>query len=197
MAEGTRMTNFAKAVANFAGASLACSVAAAGPELAVSTAGVGDAKFGTDIESVERAIGRPLLPPKGKSKAQVRGMLCSYVGIADLAEVMLRFEKGRFTAVDINTPNVGTRSGFKVGDPEKSVVDKLKGDPTYTRNNNHYDDAVKEITVGKFEMVGQGQQKKPSGYLLKFTSEKGRITHIQAGAADYVTLVEHDEDCDS
>ena len=191
------MAKSTNAIAAFAGVSLACSVAAAGTELTVSTAGLGDAKFGMDIESVERAMGRPLVPPKGKSKAQVRGMLCSYAGVTDLPEVLLRFEKGRFTAVDINKSNVATRSGFKVGDPERSVIDKLKSDPTYTRNNNHYDDAVKEIYVGKFEMVGQGQQKKPSGYLLKFTSEKGRITHIQSGAADYVTLVEHDEDCDS
>lgn len=189
------MTTFAKSIVAFAGALLACCVSATGPELAVSTAGLGDAKFGMDIESVERVMGRPLVPPKGKSKAQARGMLCSYLGVTDLAEVSLRFEKGRFTAVDINKPNVATRSGFKVGDPERSVIDKLKGDPTYVRYGNRYNDEVKEVMVGKSEMVGQGQQKKISGYMLKFTSEKGRITHIQAGAADYVTLSEHEEDC--
>lgn len=175
---------------------LACGSAAAGAELTVSTGGLGDAKFGMDIDAVERAIGRTLVLPKGKSKAQLRGAACSYLRLADLAEVLLRFEKGRFTAVDINKPNLATRSGFKVGDPERSVIDKLKGDPTFSRGDNHYEDSIKEITVGKVEMVGQGPLQKPAGYMLKFTSEKGRITHIQAGAASYVSLFEHEEECD-
>jgi hypothetical protein len=162
----------------------------------VSNAGLGDAKFGMTIDAVERALGRPLVLPQGMSKAQVSALECSYAGLSDLAEVSLRLEKGQFRAVDINQPNVATRSGFRVGDPEKALIDKLKGDPTYRRESNHYDDAIMEITVGKLEMVDQNGQQTPSGWLLKFTSEKGHITHIQAGAADYVSLFEHEEDCE-
>ena len=175
---------------------MACARAAAEVEFTVSTGGLGDADFGMDIDAVERAIGKTLVLPKGKSKAQLRGSACSYARLADLAEVLLRFEHGRFTAVDINKPNLATRSGFKVGDLERSVIDKLQGDPTYSRRENHYDDAIKEITVGKVEMVGQGPLQKPVGYMFKFMSEKGRITHIQAGAASYVSLFEHEEECD-
>lgn len=176
---------------------LACGSTAVGAEFTVSTGGLGDAKFGMDIDAVERATGRALVLPRGRSKAQVLGAACSYARLADLADVLLRFEKGRFTAVDISKPNLATRSGFKVGDLERSVIDKLKGDPTYSRGGNHYEDTIKEITVGKVEMVGQGTLQKPAGHMLKFTSQKGRITHIQAGAASYVTLVEHEEDCAS
>jgi hypothetical protein len=162
----------------------------------VSNAGLGDAKFGMHIDAVERALGRPLVLPQGKSKEQVSALQCSYAGLTDLAEVILRFEKGQFRAVDIGQPNVATRSGFKVGDPEKALIDKLKGDPTYRRGSSRYEDAIMEITVGKLEMVDQNGQQIPRGWLLKFWSEKGRITHIQAGAADYVALDEHDEDCE-
>ena len=57
-----------------AGLLLLGQLAAAGPIPDISTAGFGDAKFGMDIEAVERALGRVLVMPKGKSKAQVRKM---------------------------------------------------------------------------------------------------------------------------
>ena len=42
----------------------------------------------------------------------------------------------------------------------------------------HYDDSVKEITVGKTEVVGQGDQRRVLGHVIKFTSKQGRITEI-------------------
>lgn len=162
----------------------------------VSNAGLGDAKFGMHIDAVERALGRPLVLPQGKSKAQLGALECSYAELADLPKVILRFEKGLFRAVDISQPNIATRSGFKVGDSEKALIDKLKEDPTYRRGSSRYEDAIMEITVGKLELVDQNGQQMPKGWLLKFWSKEGRITHIQAGAADYVSLDEHEEDCE-
>ena len=171
-------------------------LAAAGPGLDVSTAGFGDAKFGMDIDTVERALGRGLALNKGNSKAQVRKMECSYAALSDLPGVNLRFEKGRFMAVYVSRPTVATRSGFKVGDPERTVIDKLKTDPTYARDSNHYEDSIKEITVGKTEVVGQGDKRKVLGHVIKFTSKQGRITEIQAGEAAWVTLFDQGEVCD-
>jgi hypothetical protein len=170
-------------------------LATADAELVVSTTGLSDARFGMDIESVERALGKPLLLPKGKSIVQLRGVQCSYLGVAGLTDLSLRFEMGHFTAIDVNKPNVTTKAGVKIGGPEKTIIDKFRSDPTYSRNSNRYDEATKEIILGKYVMVGSGANMRARGSLIKFTSEKGRITHIQTGSADYVLLDEHDEDC--
>lgn len=175
---------------------LANPVAGAGPALDVSTAGLGDAKFGMDVDAVERALGTSLTLNKGNSKGQVRKMDCSYASLRDLAGVDLRFERGRFMAVYVRKPVVATRSGFKVGDPEQVVVDKLKADPTYQRGSNHYDDTIKEIVVGKMSSQGLGSNRKVVGQIIKFTSKKGRITEIQAGDAAWVSLFEQEEACD-
>jgi hypothetical protein len=171
-------------------------LAAAGPGLDVSTGGLGDGKFGMDIDAVERAIGRGLVLNKGNSKAKVRKMECSYATLSDLPGVSLRFEKAHFMAVYVSTPAVATRSGIKVGDLERTVIEKLKTDPTYHRGSNHYEESIKEITVGKTAVVGQGDKRKVLGNIIKFTSKKGRITEIQAGEAAWVGLFEQEEVCD-
>jgi hypothetical protein len=162
----------------------------------VSTAGLGAAKFGMDLEAVERALGRELALNKRNSKAQIRKMECSYATLGDLPGVNLRFEKGHFMAVYVSKPTVATRSGFKVGDPERNVIDKLKTDPTYVRSSNHYEDSIKEVIVGKTDVAGQGDKRKMLGRVIKFTSKRGRITEIQAGEAAWVTLFEQEEVCD-
>jgi hypothetical protein len=189
--------NNLSAIAVFAVFFLISSFATAGTDLIVSTTGLSAANFGMDIESVERALGKQLLLPKGKSKAQLGRLQCSYIGIAGLTDLILRFEMGRFTAIDVNKPNVTTKPGVKIGDPEKIIIDKFRTDPTYSRNSNRYDEATKEIILGKYVMVGSGDARRARGSLIKFTSEKGQITHIQTGSADYVLLDEHDEDCAS
>ena len=171
-------------------------LAAAGPGPDVSTAGFGDAKFGMDIEAVERALGRVLVMPKGKSKAQVRKMECSYASVSDLPGVDLRFENGRFMYVSVDKPTVTTRSGFKVGDPERMVIDRLKTDSTYERYDDPYDETKMHITVGKIKMVGTGAtQKIQGGYLIQFVSKQGRVILIEAGEATFVGLSEREGDC--
>ena len=175
---------------------LASTSAGAGSALQVSSAGLGEAKFGMTVESVEKALGQKLSFSKQASKVGVYTLACTYAAVDGLLGVSLRFENGRFTAVDVQKPTVITKSGFKVGDPESAVINKLRSDSTYQRHPNHYDDNVDEITVGKAKFTekakyaGQWQ-----GTVVKFTSENGVITSIEAGEASYVYLVEHHEEC--
>ena len=179
-----------------AGLVLLGQLAAAGPGPDVSTAGFGDAKFGMDIDAVERALGRVLVMPTGKSRAQVRKMECSYATAGDLPGVDLRFEKGRFMYVRVLKPTVTTRSGFKVGDLERTVIDRLKTDSSYERHDGHYDETEKYITVGNMRVVGTGARQKIQGSLIQFMSKQGRVNLIEAGAAAYVSLFEREEACD-
>ena len=84
-------------------------LAAAGPVPDISTAGFGDAKFGMDIEAVERALGRVLVMPKGKSKAQVRKMECSYASVSDLPGVALRFENNQLQQLRVAATGADSR----------------------------------------------------------------------------------------
>ena len=150
-----------------------------------------------DIEAVERALGRVLVMPKGKSKAQVRKMECSYASVSDLPGVDLRFENGRFMYLRVDKPTVTTRSGFKVGDRERTVIDRLKTDSTYERYDDRYDETKMHITVGKIKVVGTGAtQKIQGGYLIQFVSKQGRVILIEAGAATFVSFSERETACD-
>ena len=178
-----------------AGLVLLGQLAAAGLRPDVSTAGFGDAKFGMDIDAVELALDRVLVMPKGKSKAQLRKMECSYATFSDLPGVDLRFEKGRFMYIGVNKPTVTTRSGFKVGDPEQMVIDRLKTDSSYTRQDGNYDETEKHITVGNMKVVGTRERPKIQGYLIQFVSKQGQVILIEAGSAAYVILVKREEVC--
>ena len=174
---------------------LASTSAGAGSALQVSSAGLGEAKFGMTVESVEKALGQKLSFSKQASKVGVYTLACTYAAVDGLLGVSLRFENGRFTAVDVQKPTVITKSGFKVGDPESAVINKLRSDSTYERHPNHYNDNVQEITVGKAKFTGTANAGQWQGTVVKFTSENGVITSIEAGEASYVNLVEHEEDC--
>jgi hypothetical protein len=169
--------------------------AIATPTLQVSNAGLGDAKFGMNVESVEKALGANLSFGQKATKASVSKLDCVYARIDGVSGVSLRFEYGRLTAATIDKPTVTTKSGFKVGDSESTVISKLKGDPTYRRQSDQYDDAVKEIYLGNAKIVGVGEKGKWQGNLIKFRSERGVVTVIEAGDASYIIKVEHDEDC--
>ena len=169
------------------------SVAAAPLEL--STGGLGDAKFGMNVEAVEKGLGANLSFGKAVTKSGVPKLDCAYARIDGVSGVSLRFEHGRFTVASIDKPTVTTKSGFKVGDRESDIISKFKSDPTYKRYPNHYDDAVKEIYLGKAEHGTRNGQENWQGQMIKFTSKRGVVTMIEAGAADYIMLSEHDEEC--
>lgn len=122
-------------------------------------------------------------------------MDCCYATFGDLPGVNLRFEKGRFMYIGVTKPTVTTRSGFKVGDPEQMVIDHLKTDSSYTRQDGNYDETKKHITVGNMKVVGTGERPKIQGYLIQFVSKQGQVILIEAGLAAYVILVEREEVC--
>jgi hypothetical protein len=169
-------------------------VAASLPQ--ASTGGLGDAKFGMNIESVEGALGQKLLFSKKSISLGVNKLDCTYASIGGIPGVSLRFERGRFTAAILSGPLVATKSGIKVGDPESAVIGKFKSDPTYQRTSNHYDEKVMEIYLGKSTFVPKGNGGEYQGRVIKFTSQRGKITAIETGEASYVMMVEHDEDCE-
>ena len=108
------------------------------PMLQASTAGLGEAKFGMTVNAVEKALGKKLLFNQRSRQAQ-----CGVAGIDGLPGVALRFEKGRFTVVEITKPTVSTKIGFMVGNSEKDVISRLRNDPTYNRGENRYDETSK------------------------------------------------------
>ena len=149
---------------------LASTSAGAGSALQVSSAGLGEAKFGMTVESVEKALGQKLSFSKQASKVGVYTLACTYADVDGLLGVSLRFENGRFTAVDVQKPTVITKSGFKVGDPESAVINKLRSDSTYQRHPNHYSDNVQEITVGKAKFTEKAKYAGLwQGTVVKFT----------------------------
>jgi hypothetical protein len=168
---------------------------AASPTPQVSTAGLGDAKFGFYPAAVETALRQKLVFSKEAMAARMETLECAYASISNLPGVKLRFEKGRFTAVIIDKPMVTTLSGLKVGDRETAVIAKLSSDPTYRRNPNRYSDKVIEIYVGKADFIGGPTGGRWQGTLAKFTSHNGVISMIEAGEAGYVGVDEHHEDC--
>lgn len=163
--------------------------------LKISTAGLGDAKFGMDTATVESLIGQKLLFSDAALTSRLETIECAYATVNDLPGVTLRFEKGRFTVAIIDKPTVTTLSGLKVGDPEGVIIEKLRNDPTYRRVANHYNDKIIEITVGKADFVNSGSSGEWKGTVAKFTSENGQVTKIEAGVASYINLVEHAESC--
>lgn len=174
---------------------LASTSAGVGSALQVSIAGLGEARFGMTVESVEKALGQKLSFSKHASKVGAYRLACTYAAVDGLLGASLRFENGHFTAVVVQKPTVSTKSGFKVGDPERAVINKLRSDSTYQRQPNNYDDNVKEITVGKAKFTSTVNTWQWQGTVVKFTSKNGVITSIEAGEASYVNMIEHDEDC--
>jgi len=159
------------------------------PMLQASTAGLSEAKFGMKVDAVENALGKKLLFNKGSRQAQ-----CGVAGIDGLPGVALRFEKGRFTVVEITKPTASTKIGFMVGNSENVVVSRLQNDPTYQRGKNRYNETLQEITVGKSTFVVTGSSGHWQGRVMKITSKSGRVTRIDLGEASYLMLDEHEGD---
>lgn len=170
-------------------------MAAAAQALQVSNAGLGDAKFGMNVESVEKALGANLSFAQKATKASAFKLDCVYARIDGVSGVSLRFEYGRLTVAIIDKPTVTTKSGFKVGDPESAVINKLKGDPTYRRQSTEEPEGVDQIFLGSATLVGTGDKRKWQGNMISFASQRGRVVLIEAGDARYLMMVEHDEDC--
>ena len=145
----------------------------------LSTAGIGDAEFGMTPEAVERALGRKLLFNKGMPNAQFKNALCEPATITGVPGVQLVFTKGKFDGISTDKPSVTTKSGFKVGDPEASVIKKFQTDITYRRDESRHEGAeLMEITIGRSDVV--------HGTVLQFSSRHGKVIRIDAGHSDYV-----------
>lgn len=144
----------------------------------LSTTGIGDAKFGMAPGAVERALGRKLLFAKEASDPRFRNAPCKAATIAGVPGVDLIFTKGQFDGLSTDKPNVTTKSGFKVGDSEASIIKNFQVDPTYERYESRYGGAdVMQISMGRSAA---------NGTLLRFSSSHGKVVEIKAGHAEYV-----------
>lgn len=170
---------------------LSAPVAFADTTFPISTVGFGNAQFGMGITSVEEALHAEIIPPIGMTKHGMENAECAYATLSNMLGLILRFEAGRFIAIDVESPNFQTQSGLKVGDKEVDVINKLQSSPTYERFPNRYDDEGSVILIGNKFVVGEELR----GSLVRFSSRHGNVMHIQAGAANYVILDEHDELC--
>ena len=165
----------------------------------LSSASLGDAKFGMTAGEVERALGRKIVLKGDARKAGIAKFKCGDAGIEGIPGVDLHFEYGRMVAATLSGPPLSTRSGFTVGDPESNVISKFKSDSTYDRSpNQHADpndkDRLMEITLGSRRFNPRTNQYE--GNAVKFTSQRGVVKFIEAGQSSYVLLVEHDGGCD-
>ena len=152
---------------------------AGAPMPQVSTAGIGDAKFGMTVNAAEQALGHKLKFAKDISAAQFRTGLCVTASIVGIPGIELVFTKGQFDGLSIDMPTVTTKTGFKVGDSEAKVINRFQSDPTYKRNENrHEGPALMEITLGKSGSAHDTT--------LIFRSRKGVITNIMVGHVGYV-----------
>lgn len=144
----------------------------------LSTAGIGDAKFGTTPEAVTRAFGRKLIFAKGTTKADIKNG-CAIASIDGLPGFDLLFKQGIFVGLATDKSTMTTKSGFKVGDPEISVIRKFKSDPTYERYESRHGGA-------EWMHISLGKSSGPKSTVLRFTSRRGTITEIKAGHTEYV-----------
>lgn len=146
--------------------------------LQISTAGIGDAKFGMTPGAVERALGRKLLFAKESSDPRNRNAPCKAATVAGAPGVDLIFTKGQFDGLSTDKATVTTKSGFKVGDSEASIIKKFQADPTYYRYESRYGGAeLMQISLGKSAA---------NGTELRFSSSHGKVVEIKAGHAEYV-----------
>ena len=145
----------------------------------LSTAGIGDAKFGMTPDAVERALGRKLEFSKGKANARLKNARCQPASINGVSGVDLLFTNGNLDGIYTDKSTVTTKSGFKVGDPEASIIRKFRTDPTYERDESRYEGAdLMQIAIGR---VVTGRDT-----VLRFSSRRGMVVNIKAGHADYV-----------
>ena len=111
--------------------------------------------------------------------AQFKNAFCEPATITGVPGVQLVFTKGKFDGISTDKPSVTTKSGFKVGDPEASVIKKFQTDITYRRDENRHEGAeLMEITIGRSDVV--------HGTVLLFRSRHGKVITIDAGHSDYV-----------
>lgn len=167
---------------------LGVSVADAQPSapIQMSTAGLGQAKFGMSGPAVEQALAQRVSFDKNIACGSYY-----HATIAGLPGVVLVFARrgDRFAAVHADQPTVVTPSGFRVGGKEQTVIDKFKSDPTYRRDANRHDGSTMEIVLGNARFVsGQGWQ----GTAAQISSARGVIKRISVGAA---AVVLDDEYC--
>ena len=145
----------------------------------LSTAGIGEAKFGMTPVAVDRALGRKLLFSKESSDPRFKDAPCKAATILGVPGVDLIFTKGQFDGLSTDKPNVATKSGLKVGDPEASIIKKLQTDPTYERYESRYGGpGAMQISIGRSAAA--------NGAVLRFTSSHGKVVEIKAGHAEYV-----------
>jgi len=163
--------------------------------LQVDLSGLKNASFGAPIEVVQKAFGKKIIFSNVAVNAGPQSLDCVWASVDKMYGIHLRFEKGRFAAILISSPIITSVGGLNVGDAEAKVVAILRNDPTLEIGENRYDDTVKEIRIGKAEVVGTPEHWRWQGTNIKYTIKDGVVAGIEAGEASYVMLDEHEENC--
>jgi hypothetical protein len=140
--------------------------------------GIGSIRVGMSPGEASRAIGKQLVGP-----GQITGDECYYIHLEkETKGVGFMIIGGRVARIDVNTPEITTVSGARVGHTEDQIKSIYPG----------------QLTVGPHKYVEQGHYltfipKEPqfSQFRLVFETDGNVVTSYRAGKLPEVELVEH------
>jgi hypothetical protein len=140
----------------------------------VTERGLGPLRVGMTLAEARRALGGALVVPKGTDTTG-----CAYLTWRDGPRgTRVMIDGGRIARVDVDSANVATTAGARVGDSEERIQQLYPGRVTVTPHkyvDGHY------LTVNA---VGD------SSAAIVFETEKGKVTRYRAGRRPAVEYVE-------
>jgi hypothetical protein len=144
------------------------------PDSTVTERGLGPLRAGMTLAEARRALGDALVVPKGTDTTG-----CAYVrwlGAPRATRVMI--DEGRIARIEIDSTNVATAAGARVGDSEERIQQLYPGRVKVTPHKyveGHY------LTVNAAD---------DSSFAIVFETEKGQVTRYRAGRKPAVGFVE-------
>ena len=144
------------------------------PDSSVSEHGLGPLRTGMTVAQAKTALGSALVVP-----AEYDSAGCDYARwSAAPAGVRVMLDQGRIARIEVDSANVATAAGARVGDTEQRIQSLYPGRVTVTPHK--YEDG-KYLTVNT---VGD------SSLAIVFETSKGRVTRYRAGRRPAVEYVE-------
>ena len=143
-------------------------------DTAVTEHGLGPVRTGMTIAEAKTALGSALVVP-----AEYDSAGCDYAKWrAAPSGVRVMLDQGRIARIEVDSANVATAAGARVGDSEQRIQSLYAGRVTVTPHK--YEDG-KYLTVNT---VGD------SSLAIVFETSKGRVTRYRAGRRPAVEYVE-------
>jgi hypothetical protein len=141
----------------------------------VTAHGLGKLRAGMTLADARQALGDALVVPKGTDTTG-----CAYVTWRrGPARSRVMIDEGRIARVEIDSANVATAAGARVGDSEERVEQLYPGRVSVTPHK--YVDGGHYLTVNAPD---------DSSYAIVFETEKGKVTRYRAGRRPAVGFVE-------